>query len=169
MFTEDLENWIERRLATMKNAEIKEAYQNVTIAGFHALHRVVWAEIVESLKSDDPLSKEEVFLKLNIVRVSCDCFACEVGRGLAREEGKFHYKCYFCPVREWRNVVIEEDMDIGCDKGNISPDFFCDSTQLDEALHEINTEDLIEFAEYVRDVEWKDSNKVIYEKGEENG
>lgn len=76
-------------------------YNNVTLAGFHALHRQVWGKIAKNLITDVSSATKSCAMKqLNLPEVSHLCFACAVSIRLTESTMHYH-NCNNCPVVSW--------------------------------------------------------------------
>jgi len=144
-----------------------KSYENVTIAGFHALHRRMWGEIAENLKQGKAFSKKCFMEKYDLPQIPYNCFACLVSVGKIVTDYAIDdpYNCKNCPVIVW-NL---SDKGVPCTQEirfSTPDDYACEDSVLDVLLSEKTYLQLSEYAEYIRDLNWiEDSNQVFIRKG----
>ena len=136
-------------------------YNNVTLAGFHALHRQVWGKIAESILIDKPLGKEKVFNLLELPEVQYVCFACAVSNRAVKTFGFGNIDCTKCPVILWKQEdYFTETM---CCEGDITPDDFLSGYNLESFIDEYGAVLYLQKAEEIRDIPW-DLNESNWNK-----
>lgn len=140
-----------------------ENYDNITIAGFHALHRRMWNEIAVQTIKNKPYSKEQFIKDNNLLHIPYNCFAClvSVGKIVTNYTVDDPFDCDLCPVNKWFNpgksVPCVNDI-----KYRTPDDYAVNESVLDlmieQSLYEIS-----KYAEYIRDLEWEYETHEILE------
>lgn len=134
-------------------------YRNITLAGFHMLHRKVWNEIVGKLKSQKPLTKPAAFFALGLPEdMPQYCFACAVSINMPIRASIFFSDCRSCPVTNWRKIAIDtNDTITPCcerDRSGYNADLFRDWIHLEAAINLYGYDELTRWAETIRDEPW---------------
>lgn len=161
---------------------VSNDYEQVTVAGFHMLHRSVWNGIINSMehfiktgKQDDLKGKIEMFDELGLARVTYYCFACVIANmNLHFYETSCKASCERCPVIAWKGTkrirYVNADITLTpncCHKDYfswsefITPDNYANKRVLAQNLKEHPMRAVLECAKSIRDLPWHDSNKTI--------